>query len=296
MSSRINLKSAEFHITNVCNMTCRGCNRMSDDNFKGFSAWSDYAEIYKQWGKEINPGSVSLFGGEPLLNPTFGEWVRGVRSIWPDKLFWVATNGSRLRQVPDLYNTLLENNVSLVISLHNKSHRAKLLEDIKWLLTAPLKYEFDNSNRYLEELLVTDANDVKVQVRFVMYFHEGPVIKDLASGTKTLHQSDPVKAHDVCHSKYCHVFYEGKLYKCGLAALFPVYDEQFNLSISEDDRHLIQSYNSLSINSSRVEKEEFINNIRNPIDQCKFCPVNYEGKLINAEFKNNKTWPVFEEQ
>jgi MoaA/NifB/PqqE/SkfB family radical SAM enzyme len=265
---------------------------MSNDNFKGFSAWNDYAEIYQQWSNEINPAWISLFGGEPMLNPTFKEWVIGLRKIWPNKKFVVATNGSRLRKIPDLYDLLLENKVTLGISLHNKTHRAKLLDDIKWLFKAPLKYEFDNSNRYLQNLTITDANNLQVQVSFVMYFHEGPVIVDPVAGTKTLHQSDPNKAHEICHSKYCHVFYEGKLYKCGLAALFPVYDDQFNLAISQDDRNLIQSYKSLSLDDTNVRKKEFFDTIRDTIDQCKFCPENYQGHEIHAEFKNNNSWPI----
>lgn len=293
MLDRLRLPYFEFHITNVCNMTCKGCNRMSDDNFKGFSLWSQLEKTYKAWSKEIEAPSISLFGGEPFLNPELPQWIEGVRSLWPSSHIALATNGSRIRMVPDLYELLLHNRILLSVSLHNKLHRAKLLEDIKWLLKAPLTYKFDNSQKYLEILDITDANRVRVQVKFVYYFHEGPVIKNIETGKKTLQQSDPIKAHDVCHSKYCHMFWEGKLYKCGLAALFPMYDEQFGLDITDCDRKLLQSYQSLSLESTRETKKEFIRQIREPIDQCKFCPENYDGQPINAGFKNKKEWPIY---
>jgi hypothetical protein len=64
----------------------------------------------------------------------------------------------------------------------------------------------------------------------------------------------------------------GKLYKCGAVALFPKFDAQYNLELSAEDRALMTSYTPLSIMDSDDTKINFINNLKNPIPQCKFCP------------------------
>ena len=47
------LNYMEFYITNVCNLTCTGCNRFNNYKFKGFQRWADYKEEYTQWSKEF---------------------------------------------------------------------------------------------------------------------------------------------------------------------------------------------------------------------------------------------------
>jgi molybdenum cofactor biosynthesis enzyme MoaA len=45
MKHKINL--LEVYITNVCNLSCRGCNRFNNYNFKGHQLWADHADEYE---------------------------------------------------------------------------------------------------------------------------------------------------------------------------------------------------------------------------------------------------------
>ena len=53
MNKKFQLDYVEFYITNVCNLTCQGCNRFNSFKFKGWQKWEDYADTYKQWSEQI---------------------------------------------------------------------------------------------------------------------------------------------------------------------------------------------------------------------------------------------------
>ena len=54
------------------------------------------------------------------------------------------------------------------------------------------------------------------------------------------------------------------------------------------DRALLHAYQPLEVHSSDIEATKFIANLKNPIDQCKFCPEQYNGEQIWAKLKNKK--------
>ena len=128
----------------------------------------------------------------------------------------------------------------------------------------------------------TDSNGVTVHVRLENYFHQGALI---LNGTESfsLHNSDPVKAHNNCPSKTCHHFDKGQLYKCSQVALFSEIDQQFILNVSDSDRELVHSYRPAAIEQSLTELENFMSNIEKPLPQCKFCPEQYQIKEIFAK-------------
>jgi len=129
---------------------------------------------------------------------------------------------------------------------------------------------------------LVDSNGVCVVISLENYFHQGALIPN---GTSSfgLHSSNPEKAHDICHSKTCHHFDKGQLYKCGQVALFPEIDRQFFLDVSEQDRKLIHDYQPASIDQSLPELENFINSIEQSLPQCKFCPEYYNLTEIFAD-------------
>ena len=83
----------------------------------------------------------------------------------------------------------------------------------------------------------------------------------------------------------CHHFIKGRLYKCGVVALLPDFDQQHTLALSDSDRQLMESYVPLDITADYQSKANFVNNLDKQIDQCKFCPENYVGQQIYAEEK-----------
>jgi organic radical activating enzyme len=282
MNSILKLDYAEFYITNVCNLTCNGCNRFNSFRIKGWQAWSQYKSIYEKWSQQLNIGIISIMGGEPLLNPEFYQWVDGLSKLWPHSAIIIATNGTQLDRHKKFYDVMLDNKkISLNVSLHNKMQKKKIIDKVKNFLCFPFQYEADTT-RYRESLSITDANGVTIKIFYNWWFHQGAIIRDQQIDRYTLHNSDPIKAHTICHSKTCHHFDQGRLYKCGPAALFQVFDQQIGLDLSDEDRKLMEHVNSLSVDDPLDVKRQFIDKIKEPIPQCKFCPENYEGKMIFA--------------
>lgn len=275
----------EFYITNVCNLSCPGCNRFNNYKFTGYQSWSDYADFYKQWSKEVTFNSIGLLGGEPLLNPSVLDWITGLRQLWNVPLK-IVTNGFQLHKVKNLYETLQNDKmIHLNIGIHNKNHEKEIFEIIKTFLQSPIKIKHHHENKYRLFSEIEDANRVKVKVEINWWFHQGSLIP--TEGGFRLHESDPVKAHDNCHMKTCHHFINGKLYKCGVVALLPEFAKQHKLFLTEEDQKLMDSYKPLSIDDSIERKSTFINELHNLIPQCKFCPETYKGDIIFAKKKSD---------
>lgn len=281
--NKLYIDYVEFYITNVCNLACTGCNRFNDRKFKGWQKWEDYKDIYLAWSKDLKISRAAIMGGEPLLNSSIYQWINGLTDLWPNTKIEIASNGFFLPQNKQLYTHMLDNRkIELSVSIHNKMHKKNIIKNIEDFLTAPFEYEFDNTP-YRNKLYITDSNGIRVEIWFSWWFHQGAIIKQ--DGLETLHNSDPIKAHENCHSKTCHHFDKGKLYKCGPAALFPEYNKQFKLALSDDDRRLMETVPFLNVNDSYEDKQKFLNAIKDPIPQCKFCPEVYNGQEIFAKEK-----------
>jgi hypothetical protein len=75
----------------------------------------------------------------------------------------------------------------------------------------------------------------------------------------------------------------GKLYKCGVSALLPKFDSQFNITLTDLDRQLINTYQPADPGQDWDTLKDFVTNLDQAIPQCKFCPENYDIKQIFAE-------------
>lgn len=282
--SKLHIPYVEFYITNVCNLACPGCNRFNNYNFTGYQRWNDYADTYRQWAKEIEIGSIGILGGEPLLNPTFLHWVQGINQLWPNKTIRVISNGFRLDRHKDLYEILKQHpNIELWVGIHNKQHKKELVQKVQDFLQEPCQTQFDNNNIYQQYMTMIDSNGVRVRIEYNWWFHQGAIIRN--DNGSTLHQSDPVKAHSICHMKTCHHFIRGELYKCGVVAVLPEFDQQHALVLNDQQKHLLHSYRPLRISDNANVKKQFVNNLAQPIDQCSFCPEQYHGDQIYALHK-----------
>jgi len=331
-----------FYITNSCNYNCDGCYTLSNYNASGHQLWEDYQHIYKQWSTKLDVVDWQLYGGEPTLNPTYLEWIKGLFEIWPNSIGRLRTNGSTITpKNQKLYDFVKNVNGNLLIEIvsHNILNLDTVLSNVRQWLTSPyieipypalsdvpnmldtwqnsyqaikgdswpdcntpdewhslplaIRQECLDFYKFSPELFAdkllgrkfTDANNVVVIVEKGNFFSNGPLIPNTNLKDFSLHQSDPIKAHDICHNKMCTEFHNGKIYKCNTVGHFPDFDDQFNLLLSDDDRKLLHSYEPATVDMSVEELTLFIDNLKNPIPQCKFCP---ENKIITEIFADTK--------
>jgi len=156
------LNRAEFYITHVCNYNCEHCNRFNNYHFTGQQLWKDYSNVYTQWSKRLDIGAISILGGEPLVNPSINDWISGLTLLWPTTQIEVVTNGTRLNNVKNLYNTIKKQNgqVFLHIGLHNREQLQETIKNVLEFLDEPIvntKIYPDNIN----ELWQMEYNKIK---------------------------------------------------------------------------------------------------------------------------------------
>lgn len=268
----------EFYITNVCNLTCDHCNRFNNFDFKGWQAWADYSHTYQQWSDLIDLRAITIMGGEPTLNPTLPDWIRGLNDVFGIEV-QVLTNGTRLVQCRGLYDAIAESKPrnggqnSLAVSLHNVNDLDRLRADITEFLPGPVHENTHVPEQWGSDWQFSDNNGVFVNVYLQNRF-ETSSIRLLPNGERTLHNSNPVAAHRACTQvkfKSYH-FIKGSLYKCGPVALMPEFDQQHPLDITDQDRQLLHSYTPLTVQNFEHYHQEFMTNLDQPLPQCKFCP------------------------
>ena len=63
--------------------------------------------------------------------------------------------------------------------------------------------------------------------------------------------------------KNCHHFIRGELYKCGVVAVLPEFDQQNSLTLDEEDRQLMHNYHPLNISQSFESKKQFVSDLQN---------------------------------
>jgi organic radical activating enzyme len=137
----------------------------------------------------------------------------------------------------------------------------------------------------LQNYRLTDSQGVRVNVSWESDFHQGALIADERNQTFRLHNSDPIKAHSICHSKTCHHFESGKLYKCGQVSLFPQFYQQFFLDLTDEEIEIMHSYKPADLSMDDHGLKTWMKNINDPIAQCRFCPESHKTQEIFASTK-----------
>lgn len=277
----------EFYITNVCNLNCEGCNRFNNYKFAGTQRWKDHESAYEKWAQYIDIDQIVILGGEPLLNPDILDWVYGINRIFKRNV-QILTNGYQINRVRGLYDALRVNGNWMGVSWHNPSNVEEFDTEVrKFLKGKVLRVGRDHpANTFGADEMWMDQYGIKIPLWIQYDFYQSAITVN-QQGRYTLHNSDPHEAHAVCgfaRFKNYH-FISGRLYKCGPVALFPEFDQQHNLDITDEDRVLINSYQPLAADEYETRGAEFLARLDQALDQCKFCPTSLEMKRIAAVSK-----------
>ena len=252
----------EFYITNVCNLSCRGCNRFNNYKFKGHELWKTYAKTYEAWSKRLDIPRITILGGEPTLNPDIRLWATNLRRLWPEAVIMIQTNGTYFK--PEFANYWKDYKVGFGLSLHDPATAPAIKEQWKHLAGVIEAYTF----------------------------HQATVIKQ--DNHFILHNSDPVKAFAACDMKHDHTMYQGRLYKCPAMSNLPDFDQQFDLRLDDRQHELLYSYKPLSADCSEEQLQEFVTTKDQHIAQCEFCPSDLKWHTALGELKENLPKPNFD--
>jgi organic radical activating enzyme len=259
MFTPINLQSViEIYITNECNLSCSNCNRFNNYNFSGHYSWEKNQESVRAWSKKITAPLITIIGGEPMLHPDLDKWTELVATSWPDVPVMIQTNGTVKHPAIHRLKAQFEN-VGDVASLHHLG-----LEKIL------IKNKFKKGVDIVDNTEFTDC----ALIDRVEYFE--------------VHNSNPAAAFDACTMRHSHTLFEGRLYKCPIVAILPEFIKQYQVNLTNQQHTLLESYESLGVDCSLQQLENFVQTRNTHIKQCRLCPEQYNAKKITFNANDKK--------
>lgn len=238
----------EVHLTEHCNLNCKGC-----DNFSCIAepAFLDIKQYEKDLARlsEMCEGEVKriyLMGGEPCLHPDVSSIALLTREYFPYGAIDVYTNGLLLsKQNEKFWRDLKEANVGIMVTPY------------------PISFDYADLEQYVKE------KGVKFQ-----YCMSPEVEKGLFHFTLDLEgQQNEVESFLQCHrANTCIQLKNGKLYTCSIVANIEHFNKQFNEALPVTSRNYIDIYEAKSL-------QEILDFLARPIPFCRFCKINADTQI-----------------
>lgn len=229
-----------FSLATHCNLNCKGCahfSPLSPEEYPDFEeAERDFARLGELFHGKCS--TISLMGGEPLLNPQIEDYCRMVRKHFPIGDIQVVTNGILLLKMPDsFYKTCKEAKISIHVTPYPIKLNHKAIR--KRCSRYGVAYQF-----YWDE---TSKNE------FFRY-----VIDETGS-------QDMVQNFIECgNANYCLFLYKGRMYPCGAGAHFRVYNDYYQAGLELTDRDSVDIY--------KVRGDwELLMELAKPVPMCRYC-------------------------
>jgi len=229
----------DIHITDHCNLNCRGCGHFSnlcDPSFLDLDAFrSDMAAM----AAKLRVEQIYLLGGEPLLHPQVSEFIREARKHFPETRIYVVTNGSLvMRQDDEFWQALADTRTILMCDAY------------------PIGLPVDAVNSKGEEMgVVIEWTDERG------LFFKVPL--DLTGS------QDPSDSYRRCSGiNNCPMYKDGRLYPCAYTSYIEVFKERFGIDG-------LEATDTDSISVLEHCTSELIEFITKPVPFCRNCDFDH---------------------
>jgi len=231
----------EVHITEHCNLNCKGCNHFSSlakeeylDPVQFEKDFKRLAELSKDYF------AIKILGGEPLLHPRITEFFDITRGLFPKTPIQVTTNGILLtRQPEEFWRNCKRNNITVSISQY------------------PIKLDKKEIKRIAKQYGVkTVFNGSTGEERMCKL----PL--DLTGS------QDIKRSFSKCAISWgcCITLRDSRIYTCSIAAHIKFFNEYFKQNLVICDKDYVDIY---KVNS----KDEIIEFLENPFPFCRYCNI-----------------------
>jgi MoaA/NifB/PqqE/SkfB family radical SAM enzyme len=229
----------EVHVTEHCNLNCKGCNHFS---CIAEEEYLDPAQFEKDFTRlaELSKDyfTIKILGGEPLLHPRITEFFDIARGLFPSTPIQVTTNGILLTGQPqEFWRSCSKNNITVSIS----------------------QYPIKLNKKEIKKI----AKAHKVRIAFTGSSEEERMCKlplDL-TGSQNMK-----KSFQKCAISWgcCVTLREGRIYTCCIAAHIKFFNRYFKQNLVVGDKDYVDIY---KINS----KDEIIDFLEKPFPFCRYC-------------------------
>lgn len=242
----------EVHLTEHCNLNCKGCSHFSplaDEEFLEIEIFEkDMARMAQLFNKN-DIRMISLLGGEPLLHPLMNEFLRITVKYFPNMPLQLVTNGLLLPNMSkSFWETCRATGTFIRVSHY------------------PIALDF---SALKEKAIVEDVYLYVEPEHAPKNFHKD--VYDLRG------LQNEQLSHSVCKIfGDCCQLNKGMFFPCNNAANFHHFNRFFNLGISLSADNYIDIYKTRS-------KDEFIKLITSPIPCCRYCNMNAQESDVKWE-------------
>jgi organic radical activating enzyme len=189
------LPDINFFLSHRCCLKCEYCSYFNPFRSK-IPPKEELLDSIEAWSKRIEPKSITLGGGEPLLNPDYEEIVLAARKSWPSAIIDIISNGILIPKVRDEFLIIMsEQKIGIKISRHLKT------------------------KQYIESLNKSIQRFKKFGVNYniIESFDAWITCHELDDrGVPKPSQSNPYVAWSQCLSKYCTSINGRELYRCSI--------------------------------------------------------------------------------
>ena len=238
----------ETHLVEHCNMNCRYC-----DHFSCIAApkFADLATFEKDLRRirELSSGMerLRLLGGEPLLHPAITDFFNVARTLFPNIVIDIITNGLLLPRMNQAFFDAI------------KKHRIAVAVSPYFLYGHKLYQAIDSAY---------DKHAVPHELRLLMGSYYEKKFSHIALDRTG--SQDKFHSFTHCwHSGFRIFLAEGKIFPCPIAPNIVHFNAQF--PNSHDFQLTVNDYIDIYQAKSEAEIVDFLSH---PIDFCRFCNVN----------------------
>ena len=149
----ITVESLEIHVSNHCNLSCRGCSHISPLEKKEFLNEENMYLVLKKLSSVLHCKVIRLLGGEPTLNCNLENIVSKIKKIGISDEISIPTNGILISKLSE--NIL--NNIDIV-EISNYNYNEKFSKNlIEW---AEKNIEEMLDREFLKQSLEEDVGDM----------------------------------------------------------------------------------------------------------------------------------------
>lgn len=229
----------EVHLTEHCNLNCKGCYHFSPIADREFLNVDKYSEAIQRLSflYDGKMEKIILLGGEPLLHPDIKKIMDITRASFREGIISIVTNGILLSKMcSDFWECCRRNSV----------------------LIEPTKYPLNINYSEIENT----AASYGVKMNF---FNSGEVEKTLTRQTIDVRGKQPKEGnfYGCYRANECITLKDNRLYTCIIPAHIHHLNKKFDLNLP--------NFESDGIDIFLNGKEEIMKFLTRPIDACRYC-------------------------
>jgi MoaA/NifB/PqqE/SkfB family radical SAM enzyme len=229
----------EVHLTDHCNLKCKGCGHFSCLADPYFADLDEFKRDFARLAELVDDFErIHLLGGEPLLHPQVAEFVRVARQYFPNTRLVLYTNGLLLAKMnEEFWQAMHDTRCVLFIDKY------------------PVNLPVDQIKALIEKYDVDAVWEERVD------FYKLPI-----------HPEGGFDAEDSfrrCHDIYnCPILRNGRIYPCAYAAYADILEDKMGVKgIQPTEKDSISIYDE----NDPFAIAEFL---MRPIPWCSRCDAN----------------------